>query len=229
MFIGHYGVSLAAKRFAPRAPLGALFLGAQLLDVLFATFVLAGVENLRIVPGFTKMNPYDLYSMPYSHSLVGAVLWSALSAFAFGALMKKTIPGAKERMSSALVFAIVVFSHFALDVPMHTPDLPIGFGPDAAKVGFGMWNQPDVAVVMELGVLVAGGALYLGSTRAKAGGETAMRITAVVLLVLAVVTPFMPPPGSAAAFAAQALAAYAALAVLAEWMDRKRVPIPPVL
>jgi hypothetical protein len=227
MFIGHYGVSLAAKRFAPRASLGALFVGAQLLDVLFAMFVLTGVESLRIVPGFTKMNPYDLYAMPYSHSLVGAVLWSALSALAFAALTKKTIPASKERVAAALVFAIVVFSHFALDVPMHTPDLPLGFGPDSMKIGLGIWNQPDVAVVMELGVLVAGGALYLGSTRAKAGGETATLVTAVILVALAVATPFMPPPGTGPAFAGQALVAYAALAALAEWMDRNRVAVTP--
>src|SRR5436190_16588070 len=87
MFIGHYGVSFAAKRFTPRTSLGTLFLAVQLLDVLFAIFVLAGVERLRIVPGFTQYNPYDLYYMPYSHSLVGAFGWSAaagLLALALG-------------------------------------------------------------------------------------------------------------------------------------------------
>ena len=61
MFIGHYGVSFAAKRFAPRTSLGVLFLAVQLLDVLFAIFVFAGIEKLRIVPGFTEYNAYDLY------------------------------------------------------------------------------------------------------------------------------------------------------------------------
>ena len=41
MFIGHYGVSFAVKRFAPRTSLGVLFLAVQLLDVLFTIFVLA--------------------------------------------------------------------------------------------------------------------------------------------------------------------------------------------
>jgi hypothetical protein len=58
MFIGHYGVSFAAKRFATRTSLGALFLAVQLLDVLLAIFVLAGVEKLRIVPGFTPYNAF---------------------------------------------------------------------------------------------------------------------------------------------------------------------------
>ena len=73
MFVGHYGVSFAAKKPAPRLSLGALFLAVQLLDILFAIFVLLGVEKLRIVPGFTAFNPYDLYWMPYSHSLLGGV------------------------------------------------------------------------------------------------------------------------------------------------------------
>jgi hypothetical protein len=76
MFIGHYGVSFAAKRFAPRTSLGVFFLAVQTLDVLFAVFVFAGVEKLRIIPGFTEYNAYDLYFMPYSHSLAGALAWS---------------------------------------------------------------------------------------------------------------------------------------------------------
>ena len=77
MFIGHYGVSFAAKRCTPRTSLGVLFLAVQLLDVLFTIFVLMGVEKLRIVPGFTEYNAYDLYYMPYSHSLAGSLGWSA--------------------------------------------------------------------------------------------------------------------------------------------------------
>jgi hypothetical protein len=225
MFIGHYGVSLAAKRFTPRTSLGVLFVGAQLLDVIFSLFVLSGVERLRITPGFTKTNPYDLYEMPYSHSLIGAVLWSALGALAFALFAKGAVPVPKERVAAALGFAIVVFSHFALDVPVHTPDLPLGFGPDATKIGLGLWNQPDVSVVMELGILVAGGALYLGATRPLAGSETATAVTAVVLVALTIATPFLPFPGSSASFAGQALFGYAALAALAEWMDRKRVSV----
>src|SRR3984893_12886870 len=116
MFIGHYGVSFAAKRFAPRTSLGTLFLAVQLLDVLFAIFVLAGIEKLRIVPGFTQYNAYDLYDMPYSHSLAGALGWSVAAG-----LMTLALGGRR----SARWIAAAVFSHFMLDVPMHTPDQPI--------------------------------------------------------------------------------------------------------
>src|SRR5258706_12569216 len=80
MFLGHYGVSFAAKKLEPELPLWLLFIAVQLLDVLWAPFVLLGVEKVRIVPGFTATNPLDLYYMPYTHGLIAALLWSAVVA-----------------------------------------------------------------------------------------------------------------------------------------------------
>jgi hypothetical protein len=80
MFVGHYGVSFAAKKVEPSITLWVLFLAVQLLDVLWAPFVLLGIEKVRIVPGITASNPLDLYYMPYTHSLVGAIAWSLLAA-----------------------------------------------------------------------------------------------------------------------------------------------------
>ena len=74
MFVGHYGVSLAAKKVAPSVSLATLFVAVQLLDVGWSLLVLLGVEKVRIVPGITATNPLDLYYMPYTHSLVAAVL-----------------------------------------------------------------------------------------------------------------------------------------------------------
>src|SRR5438067_4809285 len=116
MFVGHYGVSFAAKRVTPRTSLGTLFLAVQLLDVLFAIFVFAGLEKVRIVPGFTQYNAYDLYYMPYSHSLAGALVWSVAAGL---------LAGAFKGRRAAFWIGAAVFSHFVLDVPMHTPDMPI--------------------------------------------------------------------------------------------------------
>lgn len=77
MFVGHYGMSFAAKRIAPTIPLWVLFVAVQLLDVFWAPLVLLGIEKVRIVPGITASNPLDLYYMPYTHSLLAAGLWSA--------------------------------------------------------------------------------------------------------------------------------------------------------
>ena len=79
MFVGHYSASFVGKAVEPRIPLWVLFLAVQFLDVLWGIFVLLGIEKVRIVPGITASSPLDLYYMPYTHSLVGALGWSALA------------------------------------------------------------------------------------------------------------------------------------------------------
>jgi hypothetical protein len=211
MFIGHYGVSFAAKRFAPRTSLGTLFLAVQLLDVLFAIFVLAGIEKLRIVPGFTQYNAYDLYYMPYSHSLAGALGWSVAAG-----LMTLALGGRR----SARWIAAAVFSHFMLDVPMHTPDLPI-LGNNSPKIGLGLWQHRDIALAAELVTLGIG--LWVWRTAPALQPWARARTIAFVCLLFAltVATPFLPPPRDAQQFAWQALAGYFALAALAGWLDRR--------
>ena len=69
---------LCAKRVELAVPLWTLFIAVQLLDVFWSMFVLLGIEKVRIVPGFTKTNALDLYYMPYTHSLPGAVAGPSL-------------------------------------------------------------------------------------------------------------------------------------------------------
>ena len=79
MFIGHYAPALVAAARPSAAGLGTLFVAAQLVDIGFAVLLIPGIEAMRIVPGITAMNPMDLHHMPYTHSLLGALLWSALT------------------------------------------------------------------------------------------------------------------------------------------------------
>src|SRR5262244_3666510 len=94
MFVGHYGPSFAAKAIDKTIPLWLLFLAVQWLDVMWSIFVLLGIEQVRIVPGFTATNPLDLYYMPYSHSLVAAILWSAGAAVGYRLLTRSTMSAA---------------------------------------------------------------------------------------------------------------------------------------
>src|SRR6059036_3007941 len=106
MFVGHYGVSFAAKKAEPSIPLWVLFIAVQLLDVLWAPFVLLGIEKVRIVPGFTASNPLDLYYMPYTHSLVASIFWSVAAHVVYKAVRRS---GASNR--AAALVALAVFSH----------------------------------------------------------------------------------------------------------------------
>lgn len=216
MFVGHYGVSLAAKRWAPGLSLGWMFLAVQALDVLFGAFVLLGIEKMAIVPGFTAYNPYDLVFMPYSHSLVGALVWSALLGLVTLVLLRRRVGG----VAAAIAIAVAVFSHWLLDVPMHTADMPLA-GNQTTKLGLGLWRHRNLALAAELVALWAGALIWLRAP----GGVGRRRGTALVFLgVLTVVlltTPFMPPPSTAAAFAVQALVAYVVIAVAGAWVDRR--------
>ncbi len=228
MFVGHYGVSFAGKRPAPRLSLGALFLAVQLLDVLFAVFVLLGIEKFRIVPGFTAFNPYDLYWMPYSHSLLGALLWSTMTTLV--ALVALRRLRSRDRRNAAGILGAAVFSHFLLDLPMHTPDLPIGLDAGSPKIGFGLWNHPAAALLAELVVLAIGGAMYLRATRARSRGyAVGTGVFAVCLVALTVATPYFPAPPGERAFAVQALVFYGLLAAAAQWIDRGRAPCEATL
>ena len=211
MFVGHYGVSFAAKRAEPAIPLWVLFIAVQLLDVLWAPFVLLGIEKVRIVPGITASNPLDLYYMPYTHSLVAAIVWSVV-AF----LVYRAVRPAPAR--AAAIVGLAVFSHWVLDFLVHRPDLPLY--DNTAKVGLGLWNLPALALGLE-GLLLFGAVwLYLRHTARR----TAMLAFGVVMLAIQAYVFFGPPPASDKAAAATALIAYAVFAVVIRALERRAVP-----
>ena len=50
MFVGHYGPSFAIRAVRPEIPLWVLFIAAQLVDIAWATLVLAGIEKYASCP-----------------------------------------------------------------------------------------------------------------------------------------------------------------------------------
>src|SRR6187399_2816457 len=108
MFVGHYGVSFAVKSAENTIPLWLLFIAVQLVDVFWGIFVLVGVEQVRIVPGITASNPLDLHYMPYTHSLLSALLWSLAAGIGY-----KLVRGSRT-MKAPILVAAAVFSHWIL-------------------------------------------------------------------------------------------------------------------
>jgi hypothetical protein len=218
LFIGHYGVSLAAKRWAPQLSLGFLFMAVQTLDLLFSGFVLAGIEKMSIVPGFTAYNSYDLYFMPYSHGLLGAFGWSLLVA-----LFARWVLG-RAGATAALVLGLCVFSHWLLDVPMHTADMPIA-GDHSMKIGLGLWRHRNLSLAAELVALAMGVWIWLRATGGIARSRIVTMLFLGVLTATLLATPFIPPPEGPNGFAILALVSYATLAAIAAWVDRRRSAI----
>ena len=72
MFIGHFDVGFATRRFAPWSSEAVLRNAPLLADVLWPVFLLLGSEQVRIDPGNTRFTRFDLVSYPWSHSLLMA-------------------------------------------------------------------------------------------------------------------------------------------------------------
>ena len=220
MFVGHYGVSFAAKRLVPDLPLWLLFIAVQLVDVLWAMFVLIGLEKVRIVPGITATNPLDLYYMPYTHSLFASLVWAFLAFFAY-----RTWTCALVR-EPAMIVGVAVLSHWFFDLIVHRPDLPLI--DNTAKVGFGLWNYPLPAFSLEAILLFGGLWLYLRNTRPRDwAGRYGFTVLALILLGAQSTVFFAAPPPSPAAAAITALAGYIGFAAGTAWLERRRVPRAP--
>lgn len=211
MFVGHYGVSFSAKKVERSIPLWVLFLAVQFLDVLWAPFILLGIEKVRIVPGFTASNPLDLYYMPYSHSLVAALLWSCAGGVVYQVVARPS------RRQASFVVGLAVFSHWVLDLVVHRPDLPL-YG-NSAKVGLGLWNAPALAFGLEAVLLFGGMWVGLGG---RLAGSLGTLIFGVLMLGIQAYVFFGPPPTSDRAAASTALIAYAVFAIVIWWLQDRR-------
>lgn len=222
MFVGHYAVGLAAKRFAPRTSLGALMAAPILLDLLWPVFVLVGWEHVSII---SHPNPFlrlQFDSYPITHGLLAAAGWATLFASVYF--------GFTRYLAGAITIWIGVASHWLLDYVVHRPDLPLYAGSNRL-LGLGLWNRRWIAVAVELAVLAAGAAIYLFQTRAKdkmgSFGFGAF-VSALIALYAAVV--FGPTPQSVRQVSIGALLSLLFIP-LAWWFDSHREPrdagLPP--
>lgn len=211
MFIGHFATAFAARAITDESPrLGTLFIGAQLVDWLFFAFAMVGIEKLRLVPEITAMNPLDLYHMPLTHSLAG----TAVIAAGFAAIIYTV----SRNFVAATWAAIVVASHWFIDLLVHRPDLTIAGGDN--KLGFGLWNHPEIAIPLELGLILLAFWWYMKRTK---GPLVPALVLLGVMLLFQAVNWFGPQPDEAGiGMYLTALVSFAILTALAFWLDETR-------
>ena len=215
MFIGHYGPALAAKPIVKPIPLWLLFAAVQWLDVCWSALVLSGVEKVRVVPGFTEGSALDLYFMPYTHGLIGALILS----FVFGVIALLFVRD--RRVAVVAVVAGAVFSHWVLDFVVHIPDLPL-IG-DTDKVGLGLWRWMWISLPLELATLIAGAFVYVRAVPSRTRrGDLWLWLFVAAMAAVELYASFGPAPATPVAEAQTALFAYALLALLAGVVDWSR-------
>lgn len=212
MFIGHVALGLAAKRAAPRLSLALLIAAAQFADMLWPILIFAGIEEVRILPGITKLTPLDFVSYPWSHSLVMLIAWGLL----LGWIVRRRDPRALP------VVAALVVSHWVLDFITHRPDMPLY--PGGPKFGLGLWNSLGGTLAVELPLFLAGTAIYFRTTRARDNIGTAATFILLALLLAIYAGDIMSDaaPPSATAIGIAGVAGAAIFTAWSWWADRHR-------
>jgi uncharacterized membrane protein YeaQ/YmgE (transglycosylase-associated protein family) len=216
VFLGHFALGFAAKKADTRLSLGTAFVAAQLADVAWPVLVLSGLERVTIAPGDTAVTPLRFDSYPYSHSLAALVLWGA----AVGAIHYLS----RGRARAAMLLALLVVSHWFLDVASHRPDVPLfpGGGP---LLGLGLWRSRPATFAVETVLFAGGVALYLAATRGRDGVGTWGLAGLVGLLAAAYLAAFFgPPPPTVPSVAVTGLVGAAILLTWGAWVDRHRRP-----
>ena len=211
MFLGHLALGYAAKRWLPQVSLAVLLAATQLADLIWPVLVAAGVEHVRIIPGFTASTPLEFLSYPYSHSLLALLVWGVLFAWIFS----------RRRSSAAfVVLLILVLSHWVLDVITHVPDMPVY--PGSREFGFGLWNSVWATRSVELSMFAVGVLLYARTTvpldRVGRWAPWAL----VAFLVVGFLAGSSPPP-SVTALWTTAIVLFVVVLAFAHWSDAHRL------
>ncbi len=213
MFIGHFAVGFAAKKFAPRSSEAVLLTAPLLADLLWPVFLLLGWEQVRIDPGNTRFTPFDFVSYPWSHSLLMLCVWATAFGAAYFAVTRY--------WAGAVAIWIGVVSHWVLDWVTHRPDMPLV--PRGARYGLGLWNSIAGTMVVEILIFAVGVWMYVNATRAKDRiGRYAFIAYIVFLMVFYIGDRFSTPPASAGEVAWPAIAASIILISWPWWFDRHR-------
>jgi hypothetical protein len=214
MFIGHFAVGFAAKKFAPRASLAPLIAAPLFADILWPPFLLLGLEHVRIDPGNTLYTPLDLYDYPWSHSLLMSIVWATAFALIYHLIT--------HYRAGAIAIWVGVVSHWVLDWITHRPDMPLypGGGP---KFGLGLWNSVPGTMMVELSMFAVGVLFYMQTTRARDRiGRYAFGAFVAVLLVLYLGDRFSPLPSSVSEIAWPGLVMTVIVLPWTRWFDQHR-------
>lgn len=215
MFIGHFGLSFAAKKAAPKVSLAILFIATQLPDILWPLMLMFNIEKVAITPGYTKMNAFEFLYYPYTHSLFMGIVWGFAAAIIY-ALIKKDNRG-------AIVIGLCVLSHWFFDLAVHRADLPLTPFSDY-KVGFGLWNHVAATLIIESIIFFGGLFIYTSITKSRnRKGSWALEFLVVLLILITINNTFGPPPtqlNNSLYLTLIVLTAF--LIFLAGWVDKNR-------
>lgn len=160
--IGHLAIGLAAKPLEPKIPLWVYLVASETNDLLYFVFTAVGLESkvstsISFSQGIQYLNPSV---NPWSHGFIMSTLWAILA----GSL---TYAYYRDRRASLLMGG-VVFSHWLLDLLMHS-NLPLFFE-GSPLVGLGLENTGTgflLITIIDLILVAAGLYVYFRYLRSE--------------------------------------------------------------
>lgn len=173
--VNHAATALLLKKRWRNAPLLWLLLSVQALEIAWVVLNAFGVEQTTTEDRVRFVGDIHLSHMPYSHSLLGALVIAA-AAWALARVAFKSY-------GIAFAIGIGVLSHIVLDLLTHAPDIAIVPWSDV-KVGLGLYAlAPSAAFFFELAYGVTCWWIFRGNFALLA---------VIVVFNLANVTMFVP-------------------------------------
>ena len=154
--LGHLAPAFAAKSITPKTPLWILLIASETNDLLSLLFSAVGIEPKAIITvmdfkqGIRYLAPV---TSPWSHGLFMSVLWAILAAVIVFLVYRD--------YRTSVVIGSVVFSHWLLDLLMHS-NLPLIFA-GSPQVGLGLENSGIgffFMTVLDLLLLASGIVIY---------------------------------------------------------------------
>jgi membrane-bound metal-dependent hydrolase YbcI (DUF457 family) len=180
MIAGHFGFAAIVKSREKRVPLWSLMLATVWLDIVFVPLFIMKIETTRPVLGLRGGYGENIIYADYTHSLLGALVLSAVFGLFFAPRWGK---------HCAIVVGLVAFSHWLLDLVTHRHDMPFlpGNLGNLPRLGFGLWQFKTASMLVELALLLLGSWAYWQSadvvTTAAQKGRTRALITAALILI----------------------------------------------
>lgn len=218
MLVGHYAVSLVAKRAEPKINLGTLVLAAMIPDFAWFVFMIFGLEQVKFRSGMGAGKYFDATNIALSHSLLMDVVWATLFAAAY--FLRTRCP------RGANIVFLVVLSHWLLDFVSHRPDMPVVPGVHR-YFGLGLWNSIPATLIVEGGFWVLAVGIYSRATRPKnRAGVYAFWGWIVFLTLLWCSNIAGPPPQHPKTAPFASLIVFSLSVAWAYWVNRLRLPQP---
>ncbi len=219
MFIGHLGAGLVLKSVEPRINVGYFLLASLFLDVLLGIFVLLGIEQIIVPENYSSLH-YLHFIFPYSHSLIAAVLWSVAFCGLIYLIPNKDL---SSKIKASMILGLAVFLHWVCDLIEHPPQLPIA-GNDSSMLGFGLWNSLEIALAVEVLLVIIGTALYLKCSK-NIGSKARVGMVVLMALISGIAVAGQLTVTQAPDSAAVAISIIAQAIIVcgfASWIDRPR-------